>query len=62
MRLWVLAAVVLFSGAALVSCGGSDSTGPGVSIHCGAEKPKLDQTPSAGVGDTTARVTCPPQT
>lgn len=35
--------------------------GPGVSIHCAAQTKRLAATPPA-VGDTSVRVTCPPQT
>jgi hypothetical protein len=44
---------------AIVGCGddhqNSSLNGPGIDVHCAA------LTPRPGVGDTSVRVTCPPQ-
>jgi len=44
---------------ALVACSDNQgtATGPGISVHCQAETRRLNSSP--GIGDTTARITCP---
>lgn len=48
----------------LVGCGSDRSdrsvAGPGVDVHCAGERP-LAAAVRPGVGDTSIRVTCPPQ-
>jgi hypothetical protein len=53
-------AIVCLAALPLAACSDNQgtATGPGISVHCQAEK-RRQLNSSPGIGDTTARITCP---